>query len=162
MWNRRSAGVTLVELIVAMVIIGVALAGTVAVFARSTRASADPVIQQQMAAIADNMMEEVLQKPFVGPSGGVPPCPASTTAARATFYEICDYNNYGKNVSGVKDVEGNAVAGLEGFNVLVTVANVALTNVASADAAQVTVTVSYPADTADFPNLVLNGWRTRP
>ena len=41
MWSRytRSAGVTLVELIVALVIMGVALAGMVAVYASTTRAS---------------------------------------------------------------------------------------------------------------------------
>jgi MSHA pilin protein MshD len=64
MWSRytRSAGVTLVELIVALVIMGVALAGMVAVYASTTRASVDPVIVQQMQAIADNMMEEILLK----------------------------------------------------------------------------------------------------
>ena len=61
---RRSAGVTLVELIVALVIMGVALAGMVAVYTATTRASVDPVIVQQMQAIADNMMEEILMKPL--------------------------------------------------------------------------------------------------
>ena len=50
MSNRytRRAGVTLIELIVALVIMGVALAGMVAVYTATTRASVDPVIVQQM------------------------------------------------------------------------------------------------------------------
>ena len=61
--RARVAGVTLIELIVTLVIVGAALAGMVAVFASTTRASVDPVVVQQMQAIADNMMEEILLKP---------------------------------------------------------------------------------------------------
>ena len=50
--RARVAGVTLIELIVTLVIVGAALAGMVAVFASTTRASVDPVVVQQMQAIA--------------------------------------------------------------------------------------------------------------
>ena len=46
-------GVTLVELIVAVVIISVALAGVLAAFNASVRGSADPMVSKQMTSIAE-------------------------------------------------------------------------------------------------------------
>lgn len=151
---RRNAGVTLVELIVALVIMGVALAGMVAVYTATTRASADPVVVQQMQAIADNMLEEILMKPFAKGPG---------TGARINFDDVRDYAGY--TTTGVTDVEGNAIPGLERYSVVVTVDDKAvLANVPSGDALLVTVTVS---DTRVAPNtpgatIVLTGWRTNP
>ena len=158
MSNRftRSAGVTLVELIVALVIMGVALAGMVAVYTATTRSSADPVIVQQMQAIADNMMEEVLMKPFVvapGPGG------------RVNFNDVRDYQGYDSGTQGITDVEGNVIAGLERYRVKVAVETSAgLPNVPQADALLVTVTVIDMRQDPNDPNakLTLTGWRTNP
>ena len=163
MWSRytRSAGVTLVELIVALVIMGVALAGVVAVYASTTRASVDPVIVQQMQAIADNMMEEVLLKPYApGPAPG-----AGVGGARVNFDDVRDYDGYGQAIQGIRDVEGNAIPGLERYTVLVTVTPTALTNIANTDALQIVVMVSVNGSAANtsLPRpIVLTGWRTNP
>ena len=163
MWSRytRSAGVTLVELIVALVIIGVALAGMVAVYASTTRASVDPVIVQQMQAIADNMMEEVLLKPYApGPAPG-----AGAGGARLNFDDVRDYDGYGQAIQGIRDIEGNAIPGLERYTVLVTVTPTALTNIANTDALQIVVMVSVNGSAANtsLPRpIVLTGWRTNP
>ena len=169
MWNersprarRRQAGVTLVELIVALVIVGAALAGMVAVFASTTRASVDPVVVQQMQAIADNMMEEVQLKPYAsGPQPG-----AAAGGARLNFDDVNDYNGYGNGLHGIRDVEGNPIAGLERYDVLVTVSHPAgLPNLPPADTLQIEVTVTNTA--APDPNdpaarITLAGWRTNP
>jgi MSHA pilin protein MshD len=150
---RRSAGVTLVELIVALVIMGVALAGMVAVYATTTRSSVDPMLVQQMQAIADNMMEEILMKPFAqGPGAG----------ARVNFDDVRDYNGY--NTTGIRDVEGNMIPGLERYAVTVEAISAALTGVATTgDALRVTVTVSVPGNDPSYPKpIVLTGWRTNP
>jgi MSHA pilin protein MshD len=163
MWSRytRSAGVTLVELVVALVIMGVALAAVVAVYASTTRASVDPVIVQQMQAIADNMMEEVLLKPYApGPAPG-----AGAGGARVNFDDVRDYNGYGQAIQGIRDVEGNAIPGLERYTVLVTVTPVALTNIPNTDALQIVVRVSVDgsATNTSLPApIVLTGWRTNP
>ena len=145
---RRNAGVTLVELIVALVIMGVALAGMVAVYTATTRSSVDPVIVQQMQAIADNMMEEILMKPYAkGPGGG----------ARINFDDVRDYDGY--KTTGITDVEGNAIPGLERYSVVVEAREFVLTGVlTSADSLRVTVTVSMPGTNS----IVLTGWRTNP
>jgi MSHA pilin protein MshD len=163
MWSRytRSAGVTLVELVVALVIMGVALAAVVAVYASTTRASVDPVIVQQMQAIADNMMEEVLLKPYApGPAQG-----AGAGGARVNFDDVRDYNGYGQAIQGIRDVEGNAIPGLERYTVLVTVTPTALTNIPNTDALQIVVRVSVngSATNTSLPApIVLTGWRTNP
>ncbi|KGF81780.1 hypothetical protein IA69_11025 [Massilia sp. JS1662] len=154
---RRSAGVTLVELIVALVIMGVALAGMVAVYTATTRSSADPVVVQQMQAIADNMMEEILMKPFAATSG---------QTVRVNFDDVRDYNNYDSLTAGVTDVEGNVIAGLERYRVKVDVTtSTDLPGVPSEEALRVTVTVSdMRAVDPNDPNskLTLTGWRTNP
>lgn len=167
MSNRfaRSAGVTLVELIVALVIVGVALAGMVAVYTATTRSSVDPVIVQQMQAVADNMMEEILMKPFApGPAqaykqGGV----------RVNFDDVRDYDGYGGDAGGnplpqgILDVEGNPIAGLERYTVVVKVENAAFAGIASQDALRVTVTVGITGTDPSYPQpIVLTGWRTNP
>ena len=57
-------GVTLIELVVFIVIVGVALAGLFAAFNTITAASADPQVRKQVLAIAESLMEEVQLLPF--------------------------------------------------------------------------------------------------
>jgi MSHA pilin protein MshD len=147
--KRRMAGVTLVELVVAMVIVGVALAGLVSVYNRASIASTDPLITQQMLAIGETMMEEVMLKPYVGNN--------VREALRAQYDELNDYEKYLKQA--VTDVNGNAIAGLERYQVSVTVdpAPQTLPGVATADVRRIVVTVWNGSQ-----SLVLTGWRTRP
>lgn len=147
--KRRMAGVTLVELVVAMVIVGVALAGLVSVYNRASIASTDPLITQQMLAIGETMMEEVMLKPYDSPTG--------TESTRAQFDELDDYASYAKQA--VTDVDGNAIAGLERYQVGVTVGPAAQTlpGVATTDVKRIVVTVWNGNQ-----SLVLTGWRTKP
>jgi MSHA pilin protein MshD len=55
----RQRGVTLVELILFIVIVGIALAGIVAVMNMTNRASVDPVRRKQALIIAEGLLEEV-------------------------------------------------------------------------------------------------------
>lgn len=150
MWNKRSAGVTLIELVVAIVIIGVALAGMVAAFTRGDRASADPVISQQMAVAAEGLMEEILLKRFG---------PASGAAKRIDFTTVFDYNGY--NAKGIVDVEGTAVPGLEQYSVNVKVTKVTLAGLTADDAVAIRIEVTN-ANRPPSESLVLTGWRTKP
>ncbi|MFC0253521.1 type IV pilus modification PilV family protein [Massilia consociata] len=148
---RRMAGVTLVELVIAIVILSVALAGLVAAFARATRASTDPVVTRQMVAIAESMMEEVLLKPYAPAAGG---------STRTDYNDIWDFNAYPAD-SPVTDIGGGGFNGLERYTVTVTVEALAaggVTGIAAAgDAARIRVTVRHGAG-----SFTLTGWRTRP
>lgn len=84
---KHQRGLTLIELIVFIVIVGVALAGVLTVLNHTTRHSADPMIRKQALAIAEAIMEEVMLQPFTwcdsddpnaatatGYTGGATPC----------------------------------------------------------------------------------------
>ena len=145
---KRMAGTTLIELIVAIVIVSTALAGLVAAYNRANTASADPLITQQQLAIAESMMEEVMQKPFVDAQ--------QNQAGRLFFNDVRDYNNYGP--AAISNVNGDAVPGLERYTVEVLVNQPAITGVVPADALRIEVIVRA----AGAENLRLVGWRTRP
>lgn len=149
MYSRRMAGVTLVELVIAIVIISAALAGLVAALTRANRDSVDPILTQQMTAIAEGMMEEVLLKPFTEDD-------IVAATGRADYNDIWDYNEYAKD-SPIEDFSGNAIEGLERYRVSVQVDKVALTNIPMGDAARVRVTVRNGGQ-----SIVLTGWRTKP
>lgn len=156
MSSKRMAGVTLVELVIAIVIVSVALAGLVAVFTRVTRASADPVVTQQMLAIGESLIEEIMLKPFT-----IDPTPATS---RADFNDIRDFDPKddaldGYATTGIRNIDGDPIPGLESYNVAVRInaAGVALTSVPAGDALRVRVTVTHGAE-----RLELNAWKTAP
>lgn len=155
MSNRRASGFTLVEMVIAIVIIGVGLAGVLTAFNTTVRSSADPLIHKQMLAVAEEMMEEVLLKPFA--VNGAAPVNVQQACgggvARTAFDDVSDYNNY--STTGICDVDGAAVVGLEGYNVAVAIGNAALGGIAAASVLRVTVTVTRGAET-----ITLVGWRT--
>lgn len=146
--KRLQAGMTLIELIVAIVIISVGLAGVLSVFQNVVKSSADPMIRKQMLAIAEEMMEEVTLKPYAADPNAAP-----AACARNTYNDIGDYNGYGS--TGICDLEGVAISGLGGYSVSVSVAAEADLITAGVKARRINVTVTHGAE-----SLSLVGWRT--
>jgi MSHA pilin protein MshD len=144
MFSRRAAGFTLVEMIIAIVVIGVGLAGVLVAFNTSVKASADPLIRKQMLAIAEEMMEEITLKPYALASGSISGC------NRAAADDIRDYAAYSQAVC---DIDGTAVAGLGGYSVSVAVDPVTWQGIANT--LRITVTVTKGGETVS-----LLGWRT--
>ncbi|MEQ1593401.1 MAG: type II secretion system protein [Thiobacillus sp.] len=64
MYNKRQRGLTLIELLVFIVIIGIAANAMLAVFANLTRTSAGLLPDKQAQAIANGVMQEILAQPF--------------------------------------------------------------------------------------------------
>ena len=114
------SGVTLVESIVALVIIGTALAGTLQLMSFATAHSADPMVRSQAVAIAEAYLEEISLKSFFDPDLGPGPGPCPAPEARRDLYDnVCDYA--GIDDPDPEDQNGNPVAGLAGFRVRVAV-----------------------------------------
>ncbi|MCQ8106083.1 prepilin-type N-terminal cleavage/methylation domain-containing protein [Methylomonas sp. SURF-2] len=129
--RKPQRGVTLVELILSMVIIGIALVGIFSVINLTVSHSADPLVQHQALAIAESYLEEILPQNYAGGASG----------NRADFDDVDDYN--GLSDHGARDQHGAAVNGLEQYSVTVSVAApVALAG--GVKAKQITVSVSGP------------------
>lgn len=176
MCSSRQRGLSLVEVVVFIVVLGIGLAGMAVIYNQLTLASVDPVVRKQAVAIANSLMEEIQLQPFtlcdpddanvfVAP---VPPCgtaeglgaEAGEARSGATrFDNVSDYHGF--SMAGITDVNGTPVSGLELYAASVTMVNAGATDFPGgvpADAAlRITVTVSAP------PNVEvrLQGYRLR-
>lgn len=148
MSKRKASGFTLVELIIFILVVGIGLTGILTVFHTTSRSSADPLVRKQSLAIAESMLEEILQKDFANPVGGY------AGAVRALFDDVADYNGY-TTAGGIVDVQGAAVPGLGNYNIAPAVVVTPLANWNGVPALQITVSVTGPGGT-----IVLVGFRT--
>ncbi len=182
---RRSVhGISLVEQIVFIVIVGVGVAGMLAAMTIGTRGSADPMIQKQALAIAEAFLEEAQLMPFtycdpddaqartatsatvgaggcqatveaIGPEGG------ETRYGTVTpFDNVSDYHGYDSNAEappGVKNIIGTAQPALAAYRAQISVANQALAAISATDSLLITVTVTGPGNTI----VTAQGYRTR-
>lgn len=155
--RSRVAGISLVELVIFIVVVGVAVAGVLSVMNITTRHSADPMIQKQALAIAESMLEEVELQNFTKPAGGF--AGPFTLANRASFDSVDDYNNFSMG-PGIFDLTGAAIPGLAAYRLLVKVTPTAVgpaaAQVPSAQARLITVTVTDPTN----GTVIVSGYRT--
>ena len=72
---RPQAGATLVELVITIVIIGIAVAGVVGAFSTMAGRSADPLWQSKSVALAQIYADEIIGRKFdeAAGNGGTPP-----------------------------------------------------------------------------------------
>jgi MSHA pilin protein MshD len=149
MSSKPPRGFTLIEMIIAIVIIGVGLAGVLSAFTGTVKSSADPMIRKQMLSIAEGMLEEILLKPYAVGSGTIP----STGCDRSLADDIFDYSSYTNRA--VCDIDGTAVAGLSDYKVTVTQENV---TIGSPTVPARKISVQVTRGTTD--SLTVVGWRT--
>lgn len=156
---KPARGFTLIEMILAIVIIGVGLAGVLAAFNTTVKSSTDPLVHKQLLSVAEEMMEEILLKPFVDPEGDTAPSNAATScglaaAARSAFDDVSDYHNY--QTTGICDIDGAVVTGLGTFSLRVSIdAAATLGGLGSGAVKKVTVVVTRGSE-----SISLVGWRT--
>ncbi len=147
---RRQSAFTLIEIIVTIIVIGIAGTALLSVFTNMIRGSADPVIQQQATTIAEAYLEEIMLRayddPQVAESGG-----AEAGETRPTYDDVQDYNSLG--TTQVRDQNDNPIAALSDYQVTVAV-NAAVFN--TVNAMQIDVTVTHPAT----GSILLSAFRT--
>ncbi len=144
--RARQRGLTLIEMVLAIVVLGVGLAGVLLAFSTVTRASADPVVTQQMLAIAEEMLEEIQLKPYAVAANAAPsPC------ARDTFNDVRDYDGYAA-AGGICTIDGTSIPALATYAVQVRVQAGSLAGTGAAQRIDVTVTHGGQ-------RLTLTGWR---
>ncbi len=162
----RMSGFTLIELIMYILIVGVALTGVLSSFQTATAHSSDPMLRKQAMTVAEMMMEQILAKSFQNdPSdfsnssstAGCTPtttitCRTNTPADLPNYNDVADYSGWSQNAVYQQDGTLNAVLG-SSYNVAVTVGSVALNGVPVVR--QISVTVSG----GSFDPVTLVGYR---
>ena len=148
-------GVTLVELVISIAVIGIGVSAVQLAMLATTARSADPMLQHQASAIAEAYLEEILLKDYLDPdTAGVCPAPEAT---RDVYDNVCDYAAV--DDTGARSQDGTPVAGLADYRVRVNVDGSATLNglSGSADVLRVDVRVTHPTGV----DLTLSGYRTR-
>jgi MSHA pilin protein MshD len=148
MTSPRQRGFTLIELIIFIVVVGAGLAGILSVSTNAIKSSADPLIRKQTVAVAESLLEEILQKDYAKPTGSTA-TGFSAGGARNLYDCVDDYDTYNTTAGIVRpDAAATPVVGLENYNIsavsvaIATAAESAELNAISAK--RITVTVTGP------------------
>ena len=186
--RRQQGGVTLVELIVFIVIVGVAMAGIFAAFNTMTAGSADPQVRKQVLAIAESLMDEVSLMPLTycdpddaaaatatgsagctGGAGGAndedrsplgPEASEDRYGTTLPFDNVSDYNGFSLPAPpGIRDINGNAISGLGGYSAQVTVARAGTALGLAVDGDALQITVTVTGPSG--VSTTLEGYRMR-
>ena len=145
---RSQGGFTLIEMILAIVVIGIGLAGLLMALSTTVKRSADPIVSKQLLAIAEEMIEEIELKPYTAEANTAP-----GGCARNTYNDVLDYNGYA-TTGKICDIDGGQIASLNGYSIIVEVKSDPLAGVSAA----FKITVTAKRGTTDAITLV--SWRT--
>lgn len=183
--RRSHSGVSLLEVVIFIIVLGIGFAGLVILYNQTTRSSVDPVVRKQVLAIATSLMEEIQLRGFTfcdPDDTNVYSATASTVAAgacatkaeappfgpdatpvneatRDKYDNVNDYHGL-QMLSGITDITGTTVPGLTDYQVTgvsVTTAGSAFSLANDEDALLIGVTVTGPGGI----NLTLQGYRFR-
>jgi MSHA pilin protein MshD len=177
--GRLHRGFTLIELVLFIVVVGIAVGGVLVAYDHAVRDSADPFTRKQALAIGESLLAEIQQMPFTycdpdDPAVSTAASPAAcaipeaigpeageTRYSTATpFDNVNDYDGYDTSAEappGMKDLTGTPIAGLGGYNARVSVAPAALGGIPAGEALLISIQVTGPANVS----VRLEGYRTR-
>ncbi|MBI1423916.1 MAG: prepilin-type N-terminal cleavage/methylation domain-containing protein [Gammaproteobacteria bacterium] len=157
--RSRCQGFTLIELVVLIVVLGLALTGVTLVINHVVQKSPEALVQTRAMDLAQSYLEEILQKRFDENTGqgGIPRCDSTDTNAlacsntlgpdsesRNQFDDVDDYN--GVNDQPPVTATGTVVNNYDGYRVQVSV-SYAGTELGYSDnrrAKRITVSVTTP------------------
>ncbi len=136
---QRQSGTTLIELVIAIVIVSIAASGVLMALSMNVGRSADPMLRHQAVAIAEAYLEEISLKAFADPGGG------DGEASRDLYDDVDDYD--GLVDVGARNQFDNALAGLDDYTVTVAVQSSGkLSGITSSDLFLINVTVTHAAN----------------
>ena len=151
---NKPRGFTLIEMIIAIVVLAAAAAGVLFSFSQNISKSADPMIQQQAISIAQSYLEEAMLKPYSDPDGGE--TGSCEEASRTQYDDVADYDCI-NDTGGALDQFGGSLAGLGTYNVSMSVSTV---NIGAPAVAARRIDVTVTNDNFSKINVVLTGYRT--
>jgi MSHA pilin protein MshD len=147
--RRDQRGVTLIDLILVIVIIGLAVPPMMGLLIQSTQSSTFGITATRGNSLGSTLLEEIRSKAW-DENGGA----ASATLGpesgetRSTYDDVDDFHGF--NESPPKDSLGNAVTGFDGFRQQVSVCYVASTDLdtclgsGTSNYKRITLTITEP------------------
>ncbi len=151
---KASQGFTLIEMVIAIVVLAAAVSGILFSFTANIGRSADPMIQQQAIIIAQGYLEEAVLKAYNDPDGGE--TSSCEEAARIQYDDVADYDCI-NDAAGAIDQFGGSLAGLSNYNIAV---NVSTVNIGAPAVTARRIDVIVTHDLSSNINLVLTAYRT--
>jgi MSHA pilin protein MshD len=164
---RRQRGISMIELIMFIVVVGFGVAGILSVLNVTAARSSDPLPVKQALAIAESLLEEVelaaytwcdpvdanvLTAASAADCATLPEVIGPEAGNSRPFDNVNDYHD--TTLTGITDITGAAVTGLGAYRRSITVT---ATTLNTAPALLVIVRVTGPGGT----DLSLSGYRTR-
>ena len=128
-------GFSLVEMVVAIVVLAAASAGVLLIFAEATARSADPQIRVQARALAEAYMDEILLQAFSDPDQSETGSDEAGEG-RGSYDDVWDYRAIGTEAPS--DQFGNPIGGLSDYSV-----SVQIDGSPAGGRADITVTASH-------------------
>ncbi|HEY9147155.1 MAG TPA: type II secretion system protein, partial [Thiobacillus sp.] len=172
-------GLSLIELLVFIVVVGIAVTGVLSVYSLNARSSADPVVRKQALAIAESLIEEVLGQPYtycdpddanVETANSPADCATPELMGPEALEQrgnnltpldnVNDYNGYPMPV--IAGPDGNPVPNLNGYSASIQVQPVANFNgIVPAPGDNETLLVTVIVNGPGNQSVALSGYRTR-
>jgi MSHA pilin protein MshD len=176
MCSSRQRGLSLIETVIFIVVLGIGIAGLAILYNQLTRASVDPLVRKQAVAIASSLMDEIQLRPFTfcdpddpavftaaSPAGcGTPEAIGNEGESRygPTFFDnVNDYHGFSM-AGSIQDITNTTINGLTGYSAgvqIVAAGGDFPAAIPADEALRITVTVTGPANTL----VVLQGYRLR-
>lgn len=160
-FSRAERGITLVELVVMIVVVGIFGALAAGLIGRLSIQNADPLVMRTALIAADALLAEVMsqgteaQDPD-GVADALGPEPGEMRLGQGSpFDHVNDYHGYTQN--GLTDLEGTALAGLQGYRSAVTVRTQGIDTLAADQGWWIEVQITTP----DNRVVSVSGWRAR-
>lgn len=176
MCSNHQRGLSLIETVIFIAVLGIGIAGLAVLYNQLTLASVDPVVRKQAVAIATSLMEEVQLRPFTfcdpddpavftagSPAGCATPEVIGTEGGETrygpTFFDnVSDYAGPPDMIGSIQDITGATVVTGYSAQIRIVAAGGDFPAAIPADEAlRITVTVTGPANT----QVVLQGYRLR-
>ena len=188
--KRRSRGVSLIEVVVFIVVLGIGISGVVMLYGRLTTASVDPLVRKQALAIAVSLMEEIQLRGFtycdpddpnVSTANGIgatlgctsaahvenigpdtlPASAVETRYADPRFDNVNDYHGFAMAGANIRDVTNTPISGLGAYAASVNVANIGAGELPAVASVADALRITVTVTGPTGVNVVLQGYRLR-
>lgn len=108
--RRIARGFTLIEVIIHVIVVSIAISGTLLFFQHVAAKSAEVLEQKKITEAAAMLLEEIMQMSYTtnAPSAG-----RSRSNPVNPYQEVFDYSNFGP--ANVTDLSGTPLPGLSGY-----------------------------------------------